>query len=72
MIYPVVHEHAADRIPVAVACRVLGVSSSGYYPWRDRPHSARERSNPELVQIIRDIHRDPRQTYGSPVGRGRF
>jgi putative transposase len=49
-----------------VACRVLQVSTSGYYAWRDRPGSARERSNLELVQIIRDTLRDPRHTYGSP------
>ena len=67
MIYPVVHELAADQqIPVAVACRVLQVSTSGYYAWRDRPVSPRERSNLELVEIIRDIHRDSRETYGSP------
>jgi putative transposase len=67
MIYPVVHQLAADQqIPVAVACRVLKVSTSGYYGWRDRPVSPRERSNLELVEIIRDIHRDSRHTYGSP------
>jgi putative transposase len=49
-----------------VACRVLQVSTSGYYAWRDRPGSARGRSNLELVQIIRDTLRDPRHTYGSP------
>ena len=31
MIYPVVAELAADRIPVAVSCRVLGVSRAGYH-----------------------------------------
>ena len=66
MIYPVVHELATDHVPVAVACRVLRVSTSGYYAWRDRPVSPRERSNLELVEIIRDIHRDSRETYGSP------
>ena len=51
---------------VVMACRVLRVSTSGYYAWRYRPVSPRERSNLELVQIIRDTLRDPRHTYGSP------
>ena len=77
MIYPVVRELAADQIPVAVACRVLGVSTSGFYDWRDRPVSARERSDLRLVEVIREIHVRSRQTYGSPrvhaelaLGRG--
>ena len=31
----------ADGISVAVACRVLNVSRSGYYDWQVRPPSAR-------------------------------
>lgn len=30
MIYPLVLELAADRIPVAVACRVLGFSKQAF------------------------------------------
>ena len=41
MIYPVVRELAADGVPVATACRVLDVSTSGYYDWDSRPASAR-------------------------------
>jgi len=66
MIYPVVAELAGDGVPVATACRVLHVSTSGYYAWRDRPTSTRERSNLELVEVIRTIHADSRGTYGSP------
>jgi putative transposase len=66
MIYPVVRELAADRVPVAVACRVLGVSSSGYYAWRYRPASSRRRADLHLVEVIRAIHASSRGTYGSP------
>ena len=62
----VVREVVADRIPVAVTCRVLGMSTSGYYAWLDHPVGSRKRSDLQLVEIIRDIHTRSRQTYGSP------
>ena len=51
---------------VATMCRVLGVSSSGYYAWRHRPLSARTRANVELTAQIQVIHRESRGTYGAP------
>ena len=51
---------------VAVACRLLGVSRSGYYEWKDRPISAREQDNELLVKQIKQIHADSRGSYGSP------
>ena len=49
-----------------MACRVLRVSRSGYYEWRDRPISDRARENELLVKYIEQIHADSRGTYGSP------
>ena len=53
-------------VDVAVACRVLGVSRSGYYDWLGRPPSAREEVNTLLTKQILEIHHQPRGTYGWP------
>jgi transposase InsO family protein len=47
-------------------CRILNVTRSGYYAWRDRPISAREQRRVEVVEQIRRVHADSRATYGSP------
>ena len=65
MIYPVVFELAAGGIPVAVACRVLGASTSGYYDWRDRPPSPRAVADAALSETITAAHRASHGTYGS-------
>ncbi len=51
---------------VAAMCRMLGVSPSGYYAWRQRPPSARRQSDEALKARIRAIHRWSRGTYGAP------
>jgi putative transposase len=52
--------------PVSMLCRVLKVSRSGYYDWRDRPSSRRDRENATLTEKIREIHHRSRGTYGYP------
>jgi putative transposase len=52
--------------PVKAMCRMLGLSTSGYYTWLTRPPSKRARSNEVLLRQIRGIHRFSRQTYGRP------
>jgi HTH-like domain len=51
---------------IASMCRVLAVSASGYYAWRQRPPSARVRADAELTTRIRAIHQYSRGTYGAP------
>lgn len=51
---------------VALLCRVLGVSPSGYYAWCQRDPSARAQTDTALLARIRTIHRESRQTYGAP------
>jgi len=47
-------------------CRLLGVSSSGFYEWLDRPQSARSLANARLLIRIRESYALSDQTYGSP------
>lgn len=51
---------------IATLCRILGVSSSGYYAWRSRPPSARAQADRQLLERIQAIHTRSRQTYGAP------
>lgn len=52
--------------PISVLCRVLKVSRSGYYDWKDRPPSKRERENATLMEKIQEVHYRSRRTYGYP------
>jgi len=51
---------------VAMMCRVLDVSRSGYYAWLKRAPSARAQANAELLETIREIHAESDGTYGAP------
>lgn len=51
---------------IRTMCRVLGVSASGYYDWRDRTPSRRAMENAVLVEQIRSIHVESDRTYGMP------
>ena len=52
---------------VGVLCRVLKISRSGFYAWRERPMSARARMDLWLTGKIEAIHRRSRGVYGSPM-----
>jgi putative transposase len=47
-------------------CRLLGVSSSGYYAWMKRRPSRRAEANAALTGKIRAAHVASRGTYGAP------
>lgn len=73
-----------DTFPVGVMCRLLKVSKSGFYDWRDRPLSKHDRRDVELAALIhtsyershrtygaRRVHVELREAYGVWVGRKR-
>lgn len=52
--------------PVALLCRVLQVSRSGFYAWRRRPWSAHALKEQSLALEVAAIHAHSRGRYGSP------
>jgi hypothetical protein len=56
---------ASEKLPVQLACRVLGVAESGYYDWRSRPPSARSLRHAWLTEQIQAVHQASLGTYGS-------
>ena len=52
--------------PVRTLAKVLDVSASGYYDWRDGEPSARALDNELLSDQIEQIHGDSKAIYGEP------
>jgi transposase InsO family protein len=47
-------------------CSVLQASKAGYYAWRKREASDRDKRDETITKKIVEIHRKSRKTYGSP------
>jgi transposase InsO family protein len=58
MMYPLVLDLAADDIPVAVTCRVLGFSKQAFYKWKADPITQRDWDDAHLINLAREIHHD--------------
>ena len=62
-------QRADHRVPHVVSCRVLGVSQSWFYKWRDRSPTARQQRRVELDVAVKASFDDSGGTpgtYGSP------
>jgi putative transposase len=59
-------EDCRDTWSVQALCRVLGISTAGYYAWRSRPDSKRTVEDHALLVDIRQVHADSGGRYGSP------
>lgn len=65
MRFQFIDEHN-NEYPITLMCRVLDVSRSGYYAWRERPPGVREMADQELLEKIKVVHKQSRGRYGSP------
>ena len=65
MIYAFISECCSD-LHVAVCCRVMGVSTSGFYQRRSEPVTDRELAEAYAANTVRDIWTMSRRSYGSP------
>lgn len=54
------------NFPIAILCRTLKVSRSGYYVWEARPESKRSQDDRRLSMLVRAAHEAGRCYYGSP------
>src|SRR6476620_11160934 len=52
--------------PVQRLWKVLGVSSSGHFAWKERPASLRQRDDMVLLAHVRAAFAVSNRTYGSP------
>jgi len=65
MKFAFIHAEKA-QFPIAVLCRVLGVTRQGYYAFVRRAPSARVGADEALRKRIDEVFVDSRETYGSP------
>ncbi|MER6409093.1 IS3 family transposase [Streptomyces viridosporus] len=60
------NQRTGHKVPHRLACRILGVSESWSYKWRDKPTTARQVRRGQLADAIRQVFEDSGGTYGSP------
>lgn len=59
-------ERCREAFPVSMMCKLLKVSTSGYYQWRSGGPSDRKQDNARLLRKIRVIHGESDGVFGSP------
>ena len=57
---------ACTDLPVSACCRVMRVSTSGFYAWRASPVRSKDLEDAYLSDTIVDIWTMSRRSYGSP------
>ena len=64
MKYAWIKQHVTE-FSVKTMCRFMGVSRSAYYAWLERPQTAIEKDDAELIEIIKTEFQKGRKNYGT-------
>lgn len=59
-------DRCRQDFPVNMMCRLLKVSTTGYYDWRTRKPSQRQQDNSRLLRKIKSLHTESDGVFGSP------
>jgi hypothetical protein len=65
MTYAFIAERCSD-LPVSVCCRVMKVSTSGFYQRRAQPCTQREQVEANRANTVFDVWKMSRHSYGMP------
>lgn len=65
MIFACIRDHLVPEFTVRDCCRVLRVSTGGYYRWLSHPIGKRQTRREELTAKIRMVHESSRRIYGA-------
>jgi transposase InsO family protein len=65
MKYTLIHRYEGQHT-VALMCRALTVSRSGYYDWRGRPPSERAQANARLTAEVHRVYTEYKARAGAP------
>lgn len=60
-----INQHGIE-LGVGYLCKWLDVSPSGFYKWRERDLSQRDRANQSLLEKIKRVYYESNRAYGSP------
>ena len=55
-----------DLFSVEKMCRIINTSSSSFYKWISRPKSNRDKKTEELSMLVKQVHQNIGEIYGSP------
>ena len=65
-VHPFIEAEKAQQRNVKRACELLEVSRAAYYVHRTAIPSARQRTDDELTEHIRQVHQASKGRYGAP------